>query len=386
VRLGSCIAVEAVAFVVVLGGLAIGASSVMAELRGPGAEPRRDVAVTMRVVPPRQAPPPVAVAPPVTPPPVPPPPVAPPPVPPPVAPPAAAVDPLAPVWEFAGQPDEPLLAPLRAGTPVKLKVNRGGTSLSMRIDFDNGARAAFKPDQVFGQSNPRREVAAYRIDRLLGIGHVPPAIAVSYPLDTLVAAAERNPEARARLRDDTIPRQGRLRGELSWWIPVLTDGYIGAARLDSTDGIVVWRRWLKAGATIPPERVALCQQLSAMALFDFVIDNTDRWTGNNAKMSEDGTVLYFMDNTLAFGKNPAGHHKTLLYLQRAQTFSRRLVARLRALDRAQLVAVLSTDTGGFDALLTDAEIDAVLGRRDRALAYVDGLIATHGEAKVLAFP
>ena len=63
-RLGSCIAVEAVAFVVVLGGLAIGASSVMAELRGPGAEPRRDVAVTMRVVPPRQAPPPVAVAPP----------------------------------------------------------------------------------------------------------------------------------------------------------------------------------------------------------------------------------------------------------------------------------------------------------------------------------
>ncbi len=378
----------------VLGGLATGASSVLAELRGPRAEPTRDVAATMRV--PRPIAPPPVAPPPVAPPPVAPPPVAPPSVappsaaPPPVTPPpgpaAATVDPLAPVWEFAGQPDEPLLAPLRTGVPVKLKVNRGGTSLSMRIDFDNGARAAFKPDQVFGQSNPRREIAAYRIDRLLGIGHVPPAIAVSYPLDTLVAAAERNPEARARLRDDTITSQGRLRGELSWWIPVLTDGYLGAARLDSTDGIVVWRRWLKAGATIPPERVALCQQLSAMALFDFIIDNTDRWTGNNAKMSEDGTVLYFMDNTLAFGKNPAGHHKTMLYLQRSQTFSRRLVTRLRALERAQLVAVLAKDTGDFDALLTDAEIDAVLGRRDRALAYIDELIAAHGEAKVLAFP
>ena len=227
----------------------------------------------------------------------------------------------------------------------------------------------------------------YRIDRLLGIGRVPPAIAVSYPLDALVAAVDRNDGvARTRLREQTIPRGGRLRGELSWWIPVLADGMIDRVRIDSTDGIIVWRRWLKAGATIPPARVELCRQLSTMALFDFVIDNTDRWTGNNAKMSEDGTVLYFMDNTLAFGKNPAGHHKTLLYLQRAQTFSRRLVARLRALDRAQLVAVLSTDTGGFDALLTDAEIDAVLGRRDRALAYVDGLIATHGEAKVLAFP
>ena len=123
-----------------------------------------------------------------------------------------------------------------------------------------------------------------------------------------------------------------------------------------------------------------------MALFDFVIDNTDRWTGNNAKLSDDGKVLYFMDNTLAFGTNPRGHQKTMLYLQRAQTFSRRLVSRLRALDRAHLDAVLAADRGDFDALLTDAEVTALLARRDVALAYVDGLIATHGEDKVLAFP
>lgn len=294
---------------------------------------------------------------------------------------------LTPDWTFIGQPDEVLLAPLRTGDVARVKFNGGGSSLSIRLEFADGSKAAFKPDQIHRQSDPRKEIAAYRIDRLLALGRVPPAIGRSFPMRELTAkVASSHREYAHRLVDEAVPRGGVLRGELSWWIPVLTDGYLGAARLDSTDGIVVWRRWLKAGATIPPERVALCQQLSAMALFDFIIDNTDRWTGNNAKMSEDGTVLYFMDNTLAFGKNPAGHHKTMLYLQRSQTFSRRLVTRLRALERAQLVAVLAKDTGDFDALLTDAEIDAVLGRRDRALAYIDELIAAHGEAKVLAFP
>lgn len=391
-RLGSCIAVEAIAFVAILGGVAWGATSVLAELRGPEAEPRLNLSPMLRPVvvpvrpppPPRQVaatapvaidPAPVAIDPTVT-----------APAPTPVAP--TAGDPLAPVWAFAGNPDEPMLAPLRLGVPRRIKVNRGGTSLSLRIDFDNGARAAFKPDQIFGQSNPRREIAAYRIDRLLGIGRVPPAIAVTYDLDALIAVTDRNDGlARTRLREDTIPRAGKLRGELSWWVPVLADGKLaGGVRIDTTDGIVTWRKWLKAGATIPPERVALCQQLSMLALFDFVIDNTDRWTGANARMNEDNSVLYFMDNTLAFGKNPQGHHKTFLYLQRVQTFSRRLVERLRALDEAQLRAVLEPERGDFERLLTDDEILAILGRRDRALAYVDGLIKTHGVDKVLAFP
>jgi hypothetical protein len=374
VRLGSCIVVEAAAFFAVLAGVAWGATTLTAEVRGPRAEPKHNFMQVARPSVWVPAPPAtVAVIAPL--------------VPATQVPPAPTLDRLAPVWSFAGQLDEPLLAPLRTGAPTAIKLNRGGTSLSLRIDFDNGARAAFKPDQVFGQSNPRREIAAYRIDRLLGVGRVPPAIAVTYSLADLIAAVDRgNPSARERLRTDTIPKQGRLRGELSWWIPVLGDGRVGGARIDETDGIVTWRGWLKAGATIPPDRVALCQQLSMMALFDFVIDNTDRWTGNNAKVSADGSVLYFMDNTLAFGKNPDGHHKTWLYLQRSQTFSRRLVERLRALDESQLRAVLATDTGDFEHLLTDDEVRAVLGRRDRALTYVDGLVARYGVDHVLAFP
>jgi len=72
-------------------------------------------------------------------------------------------------------PDDTLLAPLAATPVTGVKLNHGGTSLSLRLEFRSGARAAFKPQQTHPQSDPRREIAAYRIDRMLGIGHVPPA-------------------------------------------------------------------------------------------------------------------------------------------------------------------------------------------------------------------
>ena len=268
-----------------------------------------------------------------------------------------------------------------------MKFNRGGTSLSLRLDFDNGARAAFKPEQTHLHSNPRREIAAYRVDRLLGIGRVPPAIGRTFELAEMVAAVDKSqkPSTR-RLHDEMIARAGVTKGELSWWIPVLGDMYIGRSRVDSTDAIVTWRRWLKVGAVIPEERRALCEQLSAMALFDFLIDNTDRWSGNNARASEDGGTLYFMDNTLAFSRSKRGHHKSHIYLSRVQKFSRRLVERLRSLTEAEVREVMARDVEPFDRLLDDAQIKAMMSRRDVLLEYVDGLVAEHGADRVLVFP
>ncbi|MBZ0239023.1 MAG: hypothetical protein K8M05_42325, partial [Deltaproteobacteria bacterium] len=290
-------------------------------------------------------------------------------------------------WTFAGQPDDVLLAPLRTGKLTRVKFNRGGTSLSLRLDFDNGARAAFKPEQTHLHSNPRREIAAYRVDRLLGIGRVPPAIGRTFDVAEMVAAVDRSQKPSThRLKDEMIARRGVTKGEMSWWIPVLGDMYIGRNRIDSTDAIVTWRRWLKVGAVIPEERRALCEQIAAMALFDFLIDNTDRWSGNNARASEDGSVLYFMDNTLAFSKKKSGTHKSHLYLQRVQKFSRRLVERIRGLKEEEVRTVMARDPEPFDRLLTDAEIEAMMARRDVLLEYVDGLVAEHGADKVLVFP
>jgi hypothetical protein len=390
VRLGTCIALEIVTGLVAIGAASMGTAWAVGELREPPRKPGQ-VAAVQKAPRPSAASEPVPVAP-----------VAPPPVdagpvfeerggelePTPLVEPAATTPAMGDTtWAFAGQPDEPLLAPLRTGKLTRVKFNRGGTSLSLRLDFDNGARAAYKPEQTHLHSMPRKEIAAYRIDRMLGIGRVPPAIGRSFTLAEMVAVVDQGQKASThRLRDEMISKRGVTKGEMSWWIPVLGDMYIGRNRIDSTDAIVQWRKWLKAGATIPVERRALCEQISAMALFDFLIDNTDRWSGNNARASEDGTVLYFMDNTLAFSKKKHGGHKSELYLRRVQTFSRGLVARIRALKEADVRAVLARDVEPFDQLLNEAEITAMMSRRDVLMEYVDGLVAQHGEAKVLVFP
>ena len=289
--------------------------------------------------------------------------------------------------------DEALLAPLRTAPLTRVKINRGGTSISLRLDFAGGGRASFKPEQTNPQSMPRREIAAYRIDRLLGIHAVAPAFGRSFRLDELYAALDR--ESRAFLprlnaevishRDPADAARHVVRGEVQWWISEIENARIGKHRIDDTLGIVTWKRLLRAGATIAPEDYTLMRQLSTMLLFDFVIDNTDRWSGSNARVSPDGSKLYFMDNTLAFGRDADAHRKTRTYLERSQTFSRRLVQRLRGLTEAELIGALD-DAAPFERLLGDDEIQALLGRRDVALGYIDGLIAEHGESAVLVFP
>jgi hypothetical protein len=308
-----------------------------------------------------------------------------------VAPPAvAAAEPAAPpITNVFGIADEELLAPVRTGTVTKVKLNRGGTSLSLRLDFDTGGRAAFKPEQVFAHSNPRKEIAAYRLDRLLGLGRVPPAEARRFAVDELKSALD--PSMRGtlteRLAHDAVDRDGTITGEVSWWVPVLTDARIREFRIDETDGIVSWRRLLRAGATLPERDRGMVTQIADMVLFDFLIDNLDRWSGSNTKASPDGKTLYFMDNTMSFSVNREGHEKSKQYLRRCQTFSRRLVARLRVLDETQIREALAPVADGpLASLLTGNEIAALLGRRDAALAYIDDLIGQHGEATILAFP
>jgi hypothetical protein len=286
-------------------------------------------------------------------------------------------------------PDAELLAPLRDSPVTGCKLNFGGTSLSLRLDFQSGGRAAFKPDQVHAQSQPRREVAAYRIDRLLGIGHVPPAAAIVVSMEQLLAsiAPGVRAEVSARIRAEARPKRGQLRGSASWWIPEIKVAAIGKYPIDSTDGIVTWRRYLTLDAERTPEITAFVSQISDMVLFDFLIDNSDRWSGGNARTSVDGKVLYFMDNTLAFTRNHRAHSRTNTYLRRVKVFSRRLVEAVRAFTREDLVEALSSaEDGALAPLLSDAEIDAVMARRALAVTYIDELITEHGAERVLAFP
>jgi hypothetical protein len=300
-----------------------------------------------------------------------------------------------PTWPTIFEaPDEALLAPLGATPVTRVKINHGGTSLSLRLDFASGARAAFKPEQNHPQSEPRREIAAYRIDRLLEIGHVAPAKSARFAVQELIAATD--PAARTytstRMLDEMIARGGIVRGELQWWIPEIRDATMpspgGKLRVDELEGIALWTSYLQVGATIPPEIRPLVEQLATCVLYDVVIDNADRWTGYNTKASADRKVLYFMDNTLSFSLFTFGHEGNLFPLHRMQVFPRGLVARIRALTVESIKAALETgdDEGGLSPLLNLAEIRAIISRRDHLVGYIDEQIAQYGENAVLALP
>jgi len=295
--------------------------------------------------------------------------------------------PALPVTVF-GAPDDELLAPIAAAPITKVKLNHGGTSLSLRIDFASGARAAFKPLQIHPQSDPRREIAAYRIDRLLGIGRVPPAKSAAFAVDDIVAAMEPSGRAYAasRIAEEAIARQGVLIGEVSWWIPEIKLVRLGGRLIDEPDGVATWSSYLQAGAVMPGELRPLLAQIATVIVFDVLIDNSDRWSGNNTQGSLDGRTLYFMDNTLAFSTYTLGHATNLSKLNRIQVFPRVLVGKLRGLTVEAISAALGGEDSLLGPLLTDGEIQAIIARRDHLLEYIDRLIAELGEDAVLALP
>jgi len=284
-----------------------------------------------------------------------------------------------------GAPDAELLAPINAAKVTRVKLNHGGISLSLRVDFANGARAAFKPEQTWPQSDPRKEIAAYRIDRLLGIGHVPPAKPIAVPLEDVFAAADPGMRGMVikRVSEEGVAHKGVLRGEASWWIPEIALAKLGTARVDEAEGRALWTQYLQADARVPAKWRAMLAQIATCVLFDQLIDNADRWSGNNTEMSPDGSTLYFMDNSMSFSTHE--HVITSGALHRVQRFPRALIGRMRGLTREAVVAALG-DGELLGPLLQDAEIDAILARRDGIIEYVDHLIAKYGEDEVLAFP
>lgn len=291
------------------------------------------------------------------------------------------------VGVFDGVSDEVLLAPLRTGAIESVKFNRGGSSISLRIDFDNGSRAAFKPRQTNLHSVPRYEVAAFRVNRLLGLSSVAPAIGRGFAVaDLMDKLGDDSRVFASRMSEEMIAEGGRVIGELSWWIPVIEPARIGGYLVDSTDGVLTWERYLTAGAPVSAAEQRLVAQISDMVLFDFVIDNGDRFSGRNVWVSADGRVLYFMDNTLSFGGDADGTYKTRTYLSKVEKFSRSLVASLRNLTADQVRAAVGRDAAPFEHILTGDEIAALLGRRDYAVARIDELIAAHGAESVLVFP
>jgi hypothetical protein len=288
-----------------------------------------------------------------------------------------------PAGTFLGMSDELLLDRVRRQPIVRVKLNRGGSSLSFRVDFADGSRGAFKPAQTNLQTIPRKEVAAYRLNRLLGLNAVAPAAPRMMTRDELFAHL--HPEtipSLPRIRAETIFNPlGKTAGVVMYWIPEVKE-----SGLDTAEGLAAGAQWLNQAVPLPHEKKRVAAQLSSLILFDFLISNPDRYSGGNMKMSPDGMNLYFMDNTMAFFLDPEGNGKTRPALQRTQRFSRRLYRALERVTVPTLERELAAEKDSPYEILTPSEVRAVVARRDVAKKHIEGLVALYGEANVLVFP
>jgi hypothetical protein len=168
------------------------------------------------------------------------------------------------------------------------------------------------------------EVAAYELDKLLGLDMVPPTVV-------------------RRVESDL--------GSLQLWV----------------EGCKTYKS-VEQQAPRTPE---FSHQISRMKLFDNLIFNDDRNAGNFLVDSSWDVIL--IDHSRAFLERKEilkGESKL------PASFDRKLVERLRALRPEDLESAMK-------GLLQKSQVEAVLARRDKLLQRLDELVAKQGEARVL---
>lgn len=256
--------------------------------------------------------------------------------------------------------------------------NKGGATITLRVRFADGARAAFKPEQRHSASNYRAEIAAYHIDRVLGLGRTAPVLGRSIDarrVRQFLEHAETDASWLERFDREVVVRDGKLRGALIAW---------HEKRLVPAAPPHAWTRALSdAGAgTLPAERAAEWTDLLA---FDYLIDNTDRWSGGNVLALGDQGPLVFLDNAAGFMRS-AGAAPEDSPLAPVCRFRRQTVETLRAGADGRLVRHLRRTLIGdpLGSPLTNRELRELESRLAKLLVHIDGCITAHGAERVLS--
>jgi hypothetical protein len=161
----------------------------------------------------------------------------------------------------------------------------------------------------------KSEIAAYELDKLIGLDMVPPVV------------------------------ERRI------------DGETGAA--------VLWLRHVRSWQTILPlpKPATWGYTLARMKMFDDLIGNDDRNEGN--LLVDEGWSLFLIDHSRAFSRDRALPFEL-------QHIDRRLWQRMATLNDA----VLTTNLGPW---LDREQIRALLERRDRMRQAIDALVAKYGD-------
>ena len=308
---------------------------------------------------------------------------------------------------FFGQPDEPVRRALLNEDIASIEKGRGGRSLAFRITLTSGQRGYFKPEQSFSAANWFGEVAAYHLDRLLGLGRVPVVVSRSFSWRALEPVAGTDPR-----KSEVTARDGKVIGAFVGWV----DG--GLRAMEQQEG---FERWLRVehwptGAVSPYQRPAVWQaqqalmrqfgsewrsdddrarlrnarpepvrpdrpaELSDLIVFDYLTRNLDRWGGNNANVLVRGAggPLVFLDNSAGFEPGAWRPDLCEARLNVLQRFRRSTIAAVRALDMRRFEARLAHEA--VTPVLSRSQLNGLATRQKALLEHVAELEAAHGEA------
>ncbi len=306
---------------------------------------------------------------------------------------------------FLGHPDRSRIEALRAAEIAQVKKGKGGRSLAFRITLTDGTRGYFKPKQSFSAAHWYSEIAAYYLDRELGMGRVPPTTGRRFRWSQLQAAAGTD----SRVSELGIEKNGTVKGAFVWWVPEPLE------RVRMGRG---WERWVRVQKSLPitpyqrpvdyradlnrrpgireatdpsrptaqaPDIDARPAELSDLIVFDYLTQNVDRWGGDftNLRSRGKGGPLIYLDNGAGFWLGDQRLGLMEARLKALQRFRRSTIDSVRTLDIERFASRLREDP--LAPVLNEKQLDGLEQRRRAVLEHVDAMVARFGEARVFAW-
>jgi hypothetical protein len=306
---------------------------------------------------------------------------------------------------FLGEPDGPRVTALRNEEIAEVQKGRGGRSLGFLITLEDGTQGYFKPKQTFSAAHWYSEVAAYYLDRELGLGRVPPTTGRRFAWSSLRSAAAGD----RRVSELRIDEDGTIKGAFIWWIP----DPLKRLRMGRH-----WERWVRVQKTLPitpyqrpvdyrsdlngrpgvreatdprrpesgsPDLEVRPAELSDMIVFDYLTQNVDRWGGNFTNVRTRGPrgPLIYLDNGAGFwlGQQRLGLMEARL--KALQRFRRSTIEAVRRLEVERFAERLRSDP--LAPVLNQRQLQGLEERRLAVLEHVKAMVARFGESEVLAW-
>ncbi len=272
------------------------------------------------------------------------------------------------------------LAPARvrsllASSPVKGLRPVGTRDVVIDMRLDGPVDARFVPATERDPDAWRREIAAYRVARCLGMDNVPPAVRRELSRDELLARLD--PDF-ADVREDLI-------SAIRWDGDAAVGAAIYLPRDARPSGLTRGRRLarrfedLSLGVDVDPDRRALLADLAHAVLFDYLVAHRGRFDGGAVPGVPSGARIYALGHADAFAwPLPAAEHAELRdHLVRVEKLAPWFA---QGLSRCDL------EGAGVSAFLDEARLESLRDRRMALVTYVLALTAEHGERAVLSLP